>query len=354
MFAAGGAVMPSGYQEQPGETLGHVAVNQGLLGILKDVGHSNMNEPEKHTKHLAKLQNHLGSQDHEKAASHMHGHPTAGSASKKDLAPILARIAPRLHNEPIDPEGLRAGIDYLSSAMKGKNELQFHVEQMFKKGKQKLIEADPETREHLKEHLLGLDQNTQAQLDIGGALGTYLPEHHSYLAATAAKAKDYLNSLKPPQPQNAPLDEMPQMDKMKENNWNRQLDVVQNPMLLIQHVKDGTLRPSDVKAIETIYPDLHKSMIEKVTESLVDAKAKDLEIPYRQKVSLSTLLGQPMDSTMTPQAVQAIIQSQKTAGPGPTPQANKKNTTAAELKEVDKVDSLYNLPNESRLEKKKE
>jgi len=65
-------------------------------------------------------------------------------------------------------------------------------------------------------------------------------------------------------------------------------------------------------------------------------------------MGLSMLLGQPLDSSMTPQGMQAIINSagpmQQQAGQEKQP----KKASGVELDQLNKVDSLSELPSEAR------
>lgn len=350
-YAAGGDVesqeMPQALAH-PSVGLGHAAVTHGLLGLLKKVGYSNMADPEKHHKTLEKAKVHLSENNPEKAVGALHEHPLAGPVGKENLTQIVGRLAPAMISQPSDPGALRSSVDYLQSAIKGHDVLKKHMGDVL--GTSKLnVEPDKEGVEKLKSYLEEIKEDPSMMLEVGGNLGHYLPEHATQLGATAAIATNYLNGLKPAQMQSSPLDEISMPDKNATAKWDRHLHIAQNPLVVLHHAKEGTLLPQDMTTLRTLYPALHQSMIEKAGETLIDAKTKKMEIPYHQKQGLSMLLGQPLDSSMTPMGIQSIIAS---AGPQqmnqPQQKSKSQKVTGPQLKTIEKVDAMYETPIESR------
>lgn len=338
--------------DHPSVTLGHAAISHGLLGLLTNVGRPKMTEPDKHHKTIEKVRSHLSEQNHDKAVNVLHNHPLAGSVGKDNLSKIVKQITPALVGAESDPESLRGAVDYLHSANRGNGTLESTVSKLVGPGKLS-IEPDEKDREDLKEHLNMLRETPSKMIEVGGKIGHYLPEHAAEIGALTSTATSYLNSLKPTTSQMSPMDEPCPPDKGDMAKWHRQIDVAQNPMLVLQHAKEGTLLPQDIITVKTLYPALYESIASKANEKMIEAKTKGIEIPYRQRQGLSALLGIPLDFTQTSQAMNAII---KSAGPQQIQkiQNNQKKATAAELKQIDKVDSLYETPLESRQMNKKE
>lgn len=351
-YADGGEVEAAPQPAHPAVALGHSAIQHGLLGLLTDVGNESLAEPDKHKKKFEKVRSHMSMNDPDGAINELHGSPLAGGASRNALEPIAHRLAPAAVTREPHPAAFRASVDYLNSAIRGHNALDSHMNTFFDPQKvSDQIKPDEKSRKSLDEFLLEARENPNTLLDVGGSLGHYLPEHAAQLGATAAMATEYLNSLRPTKTQNGPLDTPTQPDQNAEANFHRQLDLAQNPMLVLQRVRNGMLLPKDVKTVQTLYPALYKSMTEKMTEAIVDAQAKKKTIPYRQRVAMSMFLGQPMDSTMSPSSMQAIIQSQAQQQIQNQSSGQKKSQskpTAAELKQIDKVDGMYATPEQSR------
>lgn len=354
-FAEGGQAIE---MEQPPEpvhpsiTIGHSAAHHGLLGMLKDVGHENLAHPDKHKKSLHKVHEHLSSGKHEKAIDFLSGHPLSGSAARNKVEPVVHRLSDSVKTREQSPGAFRAAADYLTSAIKGNDALEGHVVTLFDHQKKSdKLKPNEKHRKELSELLKEYQEDPQKLLDVGGSLGHYLPEHAAELGALASTAVEYLNNLRPREKQITPLDEPIPPDEGAVEQFDRQLDIAQHPLLVLQHIQHGTLVPGDIKTISTLYPALHKSMIDKAAETLIDAKAKGKEIPYEQGVSLGMLLGQPLEASMTPEGMQAIMRAngpQDVQQQAPQKKSKNSHPTEAQIKQLDKVDNLYETPIESR------
>lgn len=242
--------------------------------------------------------------------------------------------------------------DFTESSRSGVKTINHHMKSLI--GKDKLnLEPDKGSREGLKSHLNDLNANPEKITNIGGSLGQVLPMHAAVLGSRSANALNYFNGIKPKPSQGSPLDPIMPPSKSSEAQYDRQIDIAQQPHLVLQHVKDGTVQPADLQTLKTVYPELYQSVIAKSGEALIDAKNEGRFIPYRQKQGLSSLLGQPMDSIQSPAAMQAIMQANATAQTAQT-QGKPKKASGVELKQIDKVNSMSATPDQARLLDKKQ
>ena len=202
----------------------------------------------------------------------------------------------------------------------------------------------------MKKFLDEAELDPSKALDAAGTLGHYMPDHAANIGALTATALNYFKSLKPQASQLAPLDRPLPADKSAEQAYDRQLNIAQNPLSILKHARSGTLMPQDLTTVTTLYPGLVKSIQTKANEMLIESKSKDSKMSYNQRMGLSRLLGQPLDSTMTSQSMQAIMGANKGTDPQ---QGAPKKTTAAAAKASEKVADLYQTPLERRAENKK-
>lgn len=337
-FAEGGDVeeaLPP--KPHPLTTKGYAAVHHGLHGLLTKVGNATPSEPEKYKKM------------HNEVVDAHNGKRIRSSSWRTGLQGILGHLAESIVTREANPAALKGSVDYLDSANKGMATLKNSTSDLFDKSSKNRHEPDENSRENLKKYLSDIEVNPSQLLEVGGSLGHYLPDDASQLAASLATATQYLNSIKPRPHSAGPLDEVIKPDKAAEMAYDRQLDIAEKPMLLLQHVKDGTLMPQDIETVKMIYPGLYESMVSEASEALITAKSKDMEIPYKQKQSLSMFLDQPLDATQTPEAMQAIIKSQGVQQAQRQAKKNDRTTSEAELKQINKVDKLSETTLESRL-----
>jgi hypothetical protein len=248
-----------------------------------------------------------------------------------------------------NPSSFKASVDYMMSVAKGQRDLGRAVDGIFKPGAEVLGKnsmPDAESRKRLQEEIAAFPQNAQ---NIGGHLGHYMPDHATAAAQTAATAVNFLNSIKPAEPKLAPLDKKMPPDKKAQETYNQALEVAEQPLMALHHVKQGTLTPIQVQTLHTIYPDLHAAIIPRLTEGLIESQAKGNDLKYSQRQALNLLIGgTPLETSMSPMGMQAIIQSSATQQANRMAQQGKHKASSTELSQINKVNSLYQTPIEAR------
>jgi len=235
--------------------------------------------------------------------------------------------------------------NYIENSRRGHKTVDKHISKLI--GKEKLdMESDPDPSA-LRSHLDDLNVNPDKALDIGGQLGSTLPMHAAALGSKAANAINYFNSIKPSHSQISPLDKVTPPTKGSDHAYNRQLSIAENPNLVLHHIKQGTIKPEDIKTLHAIYPSLGQSMATKAGEALIKSQENKEFIPYRQKQGLSDLMGQPLDSLQTPMMMQSIMR----ANTPDQSQPQKPNKSA--IDQVDKTSENLATPDQQRLMDKK-
>lgn len=175
----------------------------------------------------------------------------------------------------------------------------------------------------------------------------FAPNISPHLTSAAGNALGFLQS-KLPDKGNDLLDDYSEPSDLDKHRFMTYHRIVSDPASVINHIKDGTLNGQHMEAIGAVYPDLHQEMKAKLLEHLADLHADGGKLPYHQRQSMSLFLGQPLDSTMTQQASQAIInsagvqQAQRQQAKAP------KKASGVELKQINKVDALYPTPLQAR------
>lgn len=163
-------------------------------------------------------------------------------------------------------------------------------------------------------------------------------------ALTASRAAQYLNSIRPVSSPSNPLDTHIPPPPGERAAYDRQVDLANNPNLILNHIKQGNLIPQDIKTISTIYPNYYQHLSQKLTDAIGEQTAKGKIISYKTRIGMSLFLGRPLDSTMTPMSIQAAQPVPQDAQP---PQQGSKPPSSASQKGIQKLPSLYRTPSQA-------
>jgi len=180
------------------------------------------------------------------------------------------------------------------------------VEAVFKSGvdvlPSKMIPTEADV-----EHLANLSQAAalapEQVLNATGNLGSYMPEHAEAMGEAVARQVAYINSIRPAQDAPGVLDEAPKLNKVQTSSFNRALTIIEQPLVVLQHVKQGTLTPADVSTIKATHPHFYASLGQKLINQMIDMKDRGEAIPYSTRLSMSLFLGMPLDASITPHSI---------------------------------------------------
>lgn len=279
------------------------------------------------------------------------GHPMVGAyIGDRLLKPIISGLAKPFAENAVSSEGAKTAVDYLSHVAKGQKLLSESIANFLKPGALvigKDLIPDEASRGRLNKSL-EVARNPSSLMKVGGSIGSYLPQHATAAAKVAAQATNYLESLKPKQPQTGMLDEPIPVDKNAQAKYDRALDIAQQPLMVLKHAKDGTLLPQDIQTIQTIYPAVRQEIAQKLGEELVNAKNNGVTIPYQQKLGIAAILGQPIDSLMAQPAMMSIMSANAPVAMPAQMAGKSKKVSKSTASSMLKVNSLYQTPEQAR------
>lgn len=279
------------------------------------------------------------------------GHPFIGALiGEHALGPFFSSILPSII-KPIlgndtSAKGLKDAIEMGMAVIKGESLLNKASKNIFKAGQDILpshLIPDEKKLNRLDDKLKDLQENPSSLVDIGGKVGHYMPDHATSLGKTAGNLVNTLNLARPTEEKKAPLDTDQEINPIQKAQYQRMLTIAQQPLIVLQHLKNGTLMPQDVVFLSQSYPALYERMKEKLTTDLTDTVSDGDHVPYKIRMGLSLFLGQPLDSTMTPQAIQAI-QMQNMPQTPPPQQVEHRKVPENSLK---KLAPSYQTPGQS-------
>lgn len=250
-----------------------------------------------------------------------------------------------LHGAYADPStnhGLPNLISYRKNVLKGSKLSDHAVGELFD-GKHIDFEHDEKDQEKLHKYLedgkfneqLAEAQSKPQAFAKGGVVKSAfsgsepmeqgLPDHNLLLQAAKSRINGYLNNLRPVQDfSGLSFDSQPHM-KTKEKAYRNALDLANKPMNILGHVSRGTLTADELSHFKGLYPEVYDNLSKKMTQKIINSRLENKKPSYKVRQSLSLFLGAPLDSTMTPQSVQAA--QAVFSGMRPEPQAPQKKAS---------------------------
>jgi len=223
-------------------------------------------------------------------------------------------------NTSVSSTGFKSMLDYVGSIIKGEAAISRGAANLFSAGKAVIPASMVPTDKQLGALRKSVDHiaaNSDSLLNVGGKTGHYLPEHQQAVAATSLQTANFLAANRPQDVKNSALASKPlPMSKADEAKYRRTATLAQQPLMLMEFTRNGTITTADVNVVKSLYPNVYASMVEKVNAQIVAAASKDQVIPYRLKNSISTLVGYPIDATQAPQAILAAQPVQGGASQG--------------------------------------
>lgn len=257
------------------------------------------------------------------------------------------------HSGPVEPAAFKAMVDYIQSTVRGENILSKGIKNMFKAGAEVLPRSqlpDENDRKRLDKTLMNLMIDSSPLPAMWGDTSYYLPEHGGAFGETAAGAVNYLNSLRPSTAPMGPLDPPKKPSDFEVAKFNRALDIAQQPMVLLESVKAGSVTPQDVHTLKTLYPGLYSRMSQKMLNEIVDVKAKGETLNYNTVLGMSMFMGQALDSSIQPQVIMANQMSGPSAQQAPSGMPQGK--VPHKVEKLDKLYVDYQTPNQARVASK--
>jgi hypothetical protein len=254
------------------------------------------------------------------------------------------------------PPEIQSSIKMAQAIIKGDQMLKNSVKSVFDPTSKYKIPAPSEKNiANLKKYVAKAQQDPESLLSmVENGSHPAVPEFGSPFAQMVTRATNYLETVQPKQPKASPMDTaLPRPKGAHDDMYNHVLKIVEQPLYIMDKLKAGTMIPEEVNAFKTVYPKLYSDVCDQITNHLIDHKANNKQVPYRVKVGLSMFLGQPLDSTMTPQSLQAIqaangkaAQQAQQGGGGPaTPQGGRHN-----LSPLNNMANMTKTPGQRRVE----
>ncbi len=242
----------------------------------------------------------------------------------------------------------RAFDNYINASRRGSKKYHSVVKSTFDKEKHGLS-SNPDS---LQKYMDNVKTNPESAMELGSGIGNTSPSHVIDLAGAVGAAGKYLESIKPSQTATGPLNSPVPPSQQQQASYNRQVHLVEQPLSIIEHVKNGSLLPQDLQTLSTVYPKLYAKLQGSIMEHIIDVKTDNKTVPYHSRISLSQFLGQPMDTTMTQGAMLAAIQANTPKVPQEPPGKAKKPSKPS-LAQQEKLNGMFETETQQLQNKEK-
>lgn len=135
------------------------------------------------------------------------------------------------------------------------------------------------------------------------------PKTAEKMAETSIKAFNFIDSKLPKNMSDLILDKpfakTYEPSSLEISKFERYLQVVDNPLSVLEEIKAGTLTREHVEALENVYPNIYNRLRVKV----LDEVDKHPNMAYSKKIQLGILLNIPTDESLIPQNILALQQN---------------------------------------------
>lgn len=245
-------------------------------------------------------------------------------------------------SQPIKAEGFKAMVDFIRASAKGETMAAQGVQNLFKAGAQTIPDhafPSKDDNEKLDKKIAKMQEDPKSLLKTSESdVGHYLPGHQLAFSETTTRAVQYLQSIKPQPHKPGVLDKDVPPLPSEVARYQRALSIANQPLIVLDRIKNGTLQASDIKDLNSMYPALYQQLSTKIINEMGAWSTEGHTVPYKTRMGISLFLGTPVDSTMNPNAIVAAQPKPQNSPPPLTQQgANSAKGAPAKLGKTNKM-----------------
>lgn len=139
-----------------------------------------------------------------------------------------------------------------------------------------------------------------ALADSTEAIANVSPEIATHAQTSLIQATKLLLNAAPKEDLEIFAKPSPKLPDATTSAFERKFAVVQDPLIVLEQLRAGTLDPQAVSVLKATYP----AIFEKISTSVhVQAAESKKQLSYSKRIALSQLLGRPVDPTLRPDRV---------------------------------------------------
>ena len=195
----------------------------------------------------------------------------------------------------------------------------------FSQSPDELADQVDKLREHTNE-LVNNPETLLSHLDAANQGIQGAPDVVSAINMTAVRALQFLSQqmqMNMPQGEKLPLDPKTVPTKSQLYSLAKTMRFINQPWEVLHEISSGRVSKEGKQVLENVHPELYNDLKAQVLSKISEMQAKGKIIPMSKRLGLSYFLDQPLDSTMTPQAIMsnqmAFLMPQQSTQNAPTP-----------------------------------
>jgi len=242
----------------------------------------------------------------------------------------------------VSPEAFQAMQDYMAGAAQGAYLFSRATKAVFDATEKEPVKpAEEKKLVTLDKEMKSYATNPNKMLELGGEVGYYMPEQATSIGLTVGRVAGYLATKRPGIKQSSPFSKPTEPTKAQMSSYYRTLQIAENPLVVLNKIKTGSLQSSDVADLKAMYPEVYNKMLIQLTDSVLDANQESKTVPFKVKKSLSLFVGAPLETSLQPQAIQAAqatYQQQGQQAQGALPQMAPKSSRKSQLPSITQTD----------------
>lgn len=188
------------------------------------------------------------------------------------------------------------------------------------------------------------EELARAMTNATHGAGEVGPRFSDALISTATRGVYFLSEKLPQPPPKEPMDFAKnrgwQANTQQIATWMRYYKAVQDPLSVVEDFKNGRLSPEGVEVLEKVFPKLYEDIRTRVTQEVMN---NPREYSRQEKIGLSLLLGQNLDSGLDPKRIQrsqAVYAAAKEAAANPKPRPSGRSNNLASKQLETKTQTL--------------
>lgn len=239
-------------------------------------------------------------------------HPLS-AAGKNFMGYVTNKLIEKFASSPEEAAKVTTIINTERAAKKTMDRVQDGIKSLFDKNARPVtakifskISSASDYKEKTKD-IKKIANNPQAMSDAidKSVNGFYdhAPNISSGLQQAMVRGTQFLNS-KIPTHEIGLFEKEPEMSASEIAQFKNYYDTVHDPISALDQVKNGTIIPDTVEALSAVFPRLYDEMKQEMLAAMTSIKDPDT-IPYSTRQAVSFFLGEPIDKSLSPQAIQA-------------------------------------------------